>query len=382
MSETWHGDSYVEEQESLANSVASMTSDVQSAKLVSNKVVTEDLYLYISPTGNDTTGDGTQGKPFFSLNRCCEYVNSRITAIADGGIVFVICAPGVYDYSQVEQNVSICKAGLKIQIKGQAITDDTTIYNKLLTKINNSEDPVYTFTSDGIVVADGEETIVHVQYEEGGDTYVHALSSNSGEFEVHAGYTLRVYDNTRFINNPSTVAFYSKRTTFNVGDNLLWVTGRNTRCDLLNLKVVGSSYYAIGLQEIYCNQFKCIETVGGIQVSKTQINLLQECTIDCTNNGSGFAINNRSDVKLNQGAKRPTLLVIGSGISVSKFSTFDTSNSYVTVRNADVGLSVGSCSIASCRLDDMMQKFTFENCNTNTFPSTLNAWSSNMGYIS
>ena len=380
MSETWHGDSYVEEQESLANSVASMTSDVQSAKLVSNKVVTEDLYLYISPTGNDTTGDGTQGKPFFSLNRCCEYVNSRITAIADGGIVFVMCAPGVYDYSQVEQNVSICKAGLKIQIKGQAFTDDTTIYNKLLTKINNSEDPVYTCTGDGVVTTD-VDNIVRVQHIEGDVIHSTALSPLEG-IEVHAGDTIHPYDSSSFASTPASIVFTSKRTTFNVGDNLLWVTGRNTRCDLLNLKVISSSYYAIGLQEVYCNQFKCIETVGGIQVSKTQINILQECTIDCTNNGSGFAINNRSDVKLNQGAKRPTLLVIGQGISVSKFSTFDTSNSYVTVRNADVGLSVGSCSIASCRLDDMMRKFTFENCNTDTFPSTLNAWSSNMGYIS
>ena len=380
MSENWHGDSYVEEQESLANSIARITPDVQSAKLVSNKVVTEDLTLYISPTGNDTTGDGTQGKPFFSLNRCCEYVNSRITAIADGGIVFVKCAPGVYDYSQVEQNVSICKAGLKIQIKGQAFTDDTTIYNKLLTKINNSEDPVYTCTGDGVVTTD-VDNIVRVQHIEGDVIHSTALSPLEG-CEVHAGDTIHPYDSSSFSSTPASIVFTSKRTTFNVGSDMLWVTGRNTRCDLLNLKVIGSSSYAIGLQEVYCNQFKCVETIGGIQVNKTQINMLQECTIDSTNNASGLAITNRSDVRLNQGTKRPTLLVIGKGISVTKFSTLDTSNSYVIVRNADTGLSVGSCSMASCGLSNSFPNFTFENCTTNTFPSTVDAWSSNMGYIS
>lgn len=377
MSETWHGDSYVEEQESLASSIAQMTPDVQSAKLVSNRVVTEDLNLYISPTGNDTTGDGTQGKPFFSLNRCCEYVNSRITAIADGGIVFVLCTPGVYDYSQVEQNVSICKAGLKIQIKGQAIKD-VDVGAAILQSIQNGHPPAWSVGSSngpGYVKA----SIPNMMRING------TLDTTGEEYEVDSASIISLdsaYQPDGTILETETILFKSKRTTFNVGSNMLWVTGRNTRCDLLNLKVIGSDSYAIGLQEIYCNSFKCIETIGGIQVNKTQINTLQECTIDCTNNGSGLAITNRSDVRLNQGTKRPTLLVIGQGISVSKFSTFDTSMSYVIVRNADTGLSVGSCSIASCGLRATFPNFTFENCTTNMIPSTTESWSSNMGYIS
>ena len=173
MSETWHGDSYVEEQESLASSIAQMTPDVQSAKLVSNKVVTSDLDIYISPDGSDVTGDGTQGKPFFALNKCIEYINTRIMSIADGGRAWIHCAAGVYDYSAAEQSIKCYKPGLRVLIKGAPFNDDTTVYNQLLTKINNSEQPYYVFTEDGTLEQSVADLVKVVSQSEGIPTELH-----------------------------------------------------------------------------------------------------------------------------------------------------------------------------------------------------------------
>ena len=393
MSETWHGDSYVEEQESLASSIAQMTPDVQSAKLVSNRVVTNDLDIYISPDGSDVTGDGTQAKPFFSLNKCIEYINTRITSIADGGRAYIHCAAGVYDYSAEEQSVKCYKPGLRVLIKGAPFDDDTTIYNQLLTKINNSEDPVYTFTGDGVVVADGEETIVHVQYEEGGDTYVHALSSNSGEFEVHAGYTLRVYDNTRFVDNPASIVFTSKRTEFQLGANLMWISRRTTDCSLFDIRLSNTDEadsYVLGLQEVFCNEIKRVEIYskgwGGIQISETKISQMQDVVIvnKGSQQGTGLVVDKKSDVAL---LRSNTVDGFGIGISVTNFS-FLRSQPYrdqcVICKNCTTGLSVSSVSKAEVRPNNgpIASGIQFENCTTEMSPSTTGSWSQYMGYIS
>lgn len=392
MSETWHGDSYVEEQESLASSIAQMTPDVRSAKLVSNKVVTEDLTLYISPTGNDTTGDGTQGKPFFSLNRCCEYVNSRIMSIADGGRAYIHCAAGVYDYSAEEQSVRCYKPGLRVIIQGARFNDASDIYNQLLTKINNSEQPYYEITADGTIEQSIADLVKVVSQGEITPTESHFVANT--EQVVHAGDIVTPVDIETFVQQSgATIKFRSKRTEFQLGENLMWISRRTTDCSLFDIRLSNTAEadsYVLGLQEVFCNEFKRVEIYakgwGGIQISETKISQMQDVVIVNKGNqqGTGLVVDRRSDVTLNQSN---TVDGFSIGISVTNFSLLKSSpyrDKCAVCKNCTTGLYVSSVSKAEVRPNNgpIASGIQFENCTTDMSPSTTKTWSQHMGYIS
>lgn len=392
MSETWHGDSYVEEQESLASSIAQMTPDVQSAKLVSNRVVTNDLDIYISPDGSDVTGDGTQAKPFFSLNKCIEYINTRIMSIADGGRAYIHCAAGVYDYSATEQSIKCYKPGLRVLIKGAPFNDDTTIYNQLLTKINNSEQPYYVFTEDGTLEQSVADLVKVVSQSEGIPTESHFAANI--EVVVHAGDAITPVNLESFSQQSgATIKFTSKRTEFQLGANLMWISRRTTDCSLFDIRLSNTDEadsYVLGLQEVFCNEIKRVEIYskgcGGIQISETKISQMQDVVIVNKGNqqGTGLVIDKKSDVAL---LHSNTVDGFGIGISVTNFS-FLRSQPYrdqcVICKNCTTGLSVSSVSKADVRPNNgpIASGIQFENCTTDMSPSTTGSWSQYMGYIS
>lgn len=390
MSERWHKESYVAEQEQLSSSINSMRGDVESSKVVTSKVVTSDLDLYISPLGNDETGNGTETKPFFSLNRCVEYINSRIMSIADGGRAYIRCEAGVYDYSAEEQNVRCFKPGLRLVIRGAQFNDVTDIYNQLLTKINNSEDPVYTCTGDGVVTTD-VDNIVRVQHIEGDVIHSTALSPLEG-CEVHAGDTIYPQDSSSFSSTPASIVFTSKRTEFQVGENSLWFTKRTTDCSLFNLRITNNSEggNVICLQEIFCNEFKNCEIYsygwGGVQIGESKISQMRDNVIVYKGSQSavGLSIFRRSDVTLMQ---TNTIDGFDTGIAVSDFSLLKSQPlpyKYTTIKNCTTGLEVGSLSKAEVRPNNgpAGSGVVFENCTTDMIPSTTGSWSQRMGYIS
>jgi hypothetical protein len=51
--------------------------------------------IYLSPTGNDSTGNGSSGSPFFSIHRAIEDIKPRI----DDSTLRIKLADGDYDYS-------------------------------------------------------------------------------------------------------------------------------------------------------------------------------------------------------------------------------------------------------------------------------------------
>ena len=261
MSEQWHKESYVAEQEQLSRSISSMSGDVQQSKSVTSRVVTENLNLYITPNGSDVSGDGTQAKPFFSLNRCVEYINTRIMSIADGGRAYINCAAGVYDYSAEEQSVRCYKPDLRVIIQGARFNDVSDIYNQLLTKINNSEQPYYEITADGTVEQSVADLIKVVSQGEVTQTESHFIANT--EQVVHAGDIVTPVNTETFVQQSSaTIKFRSKRTEFQLGENIMWISRRTTDCSLFDIRLSNTAEadtYVLGLQEVFCNEFKRVE---------------------------------------------------------------------------------------------------------------------------
>lgn len=56
--------------------------------------------LYVATTGNDTTGDGSQGNPYLTIVKAKEVL--RIAGTAGGGTIY--CAAGTYAYNAAQQN--------------------------------------------------------------------------------------------------------------------------------------------------------------------------------------------------------------------------------------------------------------------------------------
>ena len=392
MSEQWHKESYVAEQESLSRSISSMSGDVQQSKSVTSRVVTENLNLYITPNGSDVSGDGTQAKPFFSLNRCVEYINTRIMSIADGGRAYINCAAGVYDYSAEEQSVRCYKPGLRVIIQGARFNDVSDIYNQLITKINNSEQPYYEITADGTIEQSVADLVKVVSQGEITQTESHFAANV--EQVVHAGDIVTPVNTETFVQQSgATIKFRSKRTEFQLGENIMWISRRTTDCSLFDIRLSNTDEadtYVLGLQEVFCNEFKRVEIYakgwGGIQISETKVSQMQDVVIvnKGSNQGAGLVVDRRSDVTMMQSN---TVDGFGMGISVSNFSLLKSQpvrDKCTVCKNCTTGLYCTSVSKAEVRPNNgpIASGIQFENCTTDMTPSTTETWSQHMGYIS
>jgi hypothetical protein len=100
---------------STGTSGTSGSSGVSGSSGLTPYLLVADTTYYLSPTGSDSTGDGSVGNPWFSLNKAFEYLADRIIA-ADAQITIQL-ANGTYQYStaQVCNHVN----GKQIRIIGQ-----------------------------------------------------------------------------------------------------------------------------------------------------------------------------------------------------------------------------------------------------------------------
>ncbi len=92
-----------------------------------------NVTYYLSPTGNDTIGDGTAGNPWFSINKA----NSAIPSNLNGYTATINMAAGTYNYSGTNQNITGCNNGTVIldgaySGTGAAARPATIIQNAIL----------------------------------------------------------------------------------------------------------------------------------------------------------------------------------------------------------------------------------------------------------
>jgi len=61
-------------------------------------IISSDLTLYLSPTGNDTTGDGSHASPWFSINRAMDYLKDKILS----AYVTIYVNDGFYNFTETQ----------------------------------------------------------------------------------------------------------------------------------------------------------------------------------------------------------------------------------------------------------------------------------------
>lgn len=86
-------------------------------------ILTANTYLYVAPSGSDTTGDGSQSNPF----RTIQHAVDMIPPVLNGKRLDIILAPGVYD----EDVIITGKTGggeYSIRILGASTKDDAVNY--------------------------------------------------------------------------------------------------------------------------------------------------------------------------------------------------------------------------------------------------------------
>lgn len=86
------------------------------------KAITENVSFYVSPSGNDTTGDGTSGSPWATINQAYEYLYSR--QILGDASATIYLSGGI---NENHTATVTCRHpnGNKINIVGQALSSTT-----------------------------------------------------------------------------------------------------------------------------------------------------------------------------------------------------------------------------------------------------------------
>ena len=102
--------------------------------IVINGQIANNLTLYISTTGNDTTGDGTEALPWYSINTAFDWLHDKY--IAHGKTVTIQLDDGSYNYTETQ----ICNHpnGSRIIITGK------NSYSRMMTAIVNTTGTVAT----------------------------------------------------------------------------------------------------------------------------------------------------------------------------------------------------------------------------------------------
>ncbi len=87
------------------------------------QVIGTGLTLYVDPTGNDTTGDGTVGNPWATPHKAYDYL--RDFRVKENAAVTISCAAGTYAFS-TQLNLSH-NDGDRITLQGAALTGATPV---------------------------------------------------------------------------------------------------------------------------------------------------------------------------------------------------------------------------------------------------------------
>lgn len=122
--------------------------------IINSRIASENINIYVSTTGNDTTGDGTSGKPFATIQKAIDVLpkfgNGKTATINVGG--------GTYSAGAVIDTM-IGYGSLSIKLQGDVTFDNTTI-SVTRTTYTVLDSSTFTFTfnntdKDGVVASYG-----------------------------------------------------------------------------------------------------------------------------------------------------------------------------------------------------------------------------------
>lgn len=68
--------------------------------IVDGNFVNADLTIYLDPAGSDSTGDGTSGSPWYSINKAFEYLSGKV--IKADASVDILLGNGTYDWTETQ----------------------------------------------------------------------------------------------------------------------------------------------------------------------------------------------------------------------------------------------------------------------------------------
>ena len=156
--------------------------------------LTENVTLYVSPNGNDTTGDGSSAKPYATVQNSLSTIPKNL----DGFLATIHIAPGTYTGAiAIEYFTGGCiiftsTAGSTVTFKGQITVRDA-----------------YAQIVNFNAVMDG----AHIYVTQGGRFYTNdnaILTCNGGTYGLYAMYNSKVsLAGTTIVNNVTAAALRS-----------------------------------------------------------------------------------------------------------------------------------------------------------------------------
>jgi len=195
--------------------------------------ITANTSVYVATTGNDTTGDGTNGSPFATPHKALESIQNWI--IDKDVTVTISVAAGVYNFTeQIEMNHP-CSANIIFQGSGNAAAPNTST-NVTTADVEAAFDTRFYFAStDGLVAQNGNIFNIDNFALLGG-------TSKRGIWALSGAIFKQINDNTIAVDK------------FNES-----ITMNNASCDLLSPSLSNSSAISIAATR---NSFVSITNAG------------------------------------------------------------------------------------------------------------------------
>ncbi|MEY9973174.1 hypothetical protein ABH966_003558 [Lysinibacillus sp. RC46] len=203
---------------SWSPSVQELEQDIQDVKELIPSTTTGDITWHISPTGNDTTGDGTESNPFktvqSTIDKLPKCINHNVTInLYNGDYKETLNLEGFYGGGgiTIEANSfakncttqSIEVINCSVQVTIQRIGLVTTL------KITNSR---YT-TIRGLIITESATSLVGVAIEEGSKVQIDDVEISNRSIAIEASLLSEIYlANSKGTGNSIGLAAYSGST--------------------------------------------------------------------------------------------------------------------------------------------------------------------------
>lgn len=335
------------------SSEENITIDVMDAELTET-IEVKDPINYVSPTGNDTTGDGTPNRPFKTISKAVETAE-------DGFTIYLL--EGTYD----ENSIALTKN--LVFIGENAVITSSNKNNKIFTSgsINTNYKFVnLTFSSNN---ADSSEVTILELQNKGKNEFENCKFENLTVKTIIESYAETIISNCEF--NDNVVNYGSG----SVGTQLIYLRGANAT--IVNTNITKNSYTPSSnyVFLIYTRGTTLMDNVLIAEnTGRTYGIYAYDSTVDITDSR---IINNNLQAGANDGKSGGVIFTVQS-----RASTFNVTNTLISDNQLAAGIAYGNNKNALFVLNynviaNNTGKLTLVGTNKPTFDFNCNYWGSN-----